>query len=383
MQNISQNEFNQIAEILGLSRDEFEQIAKIRRIKNYEDMKKEDLIISLLKSKQSIAELFNNNLYDNEISDIRRILSRLRDILPKKYRKEIKDKLYEIEHQRNILEEEKEKNDEYLRKLVRILNDKEKHSPHDRDDLDYYGIRDIETLFDETNEEDYYKPIFVKSSHKGNYKYYESNGDKEKILSVKQSLNKITPYLYDLINDHRITRRNWKIQINMLVNFISSRDTGEKFIYYVWSDDVSIMQGKGTNAIIREIFRSFLHKYQQEFKMIKGSHFVFENVDLLDYKLHRMRLRRGGSYIKSPEWLLHKGATINPKNENDDECLRWSIISALIYSKLQKKTLKTYLKKLNMKIKIFHRIKETAKILNKIMNQSLLMSYFYHKIARK
>ena len=72
-------------------------------------MKKEDLIISLLKSKENIAELFNdnNNLYDNEISDIRRILSRLRDILPKKDWKEIKDKLYEIEHQRNISEEEK------------------------------------------------------------------------------------------------------------------------------------------------------------------------------------------------------------------------------------------------------------------------------------
>ena len=57
MQNLSQNEFDQIA----VMRDELGQIAKIRRIKNYEDMKKEDSIISLLKSKQSIAELFNNN----------------------------------------------------------------------------------------------------------------------------------------------------------------------------------------------------------------------------------------------------------------------------------------------------------------------------------
>ena len=40
-----------------LSRDELQQIAKIRRIKNYEDMKKEDLIISLFKSKESISEL--------------------------------------------------------------------------------------------------------------------------------------------------------------------------------------------------------------------------------------------------------------------------------------------------------------------------------------
>ena len=61
------------------SRDELERITKIRRIKNYEEMTKEELIIYLLKSKQSIAELFNNNLNDNKISDVRRILNRLRD----------------------------------------------------------------------------------------------------------------------------------------------------------------------------------------------------------------------------------------------------------------------------------------------------------------
>ena len=82
MQNLSQNEFNQIEKMRSLSRDELEQNTKIRRIKNYEDTKKEDLIISLLKSKESIAELFNDNRYDNEISDIRRILNRLRGILP-------------------------------------------------------------------------------------------------------------------------------------------------------------------------------------------------------------------------------------------------------------------------------------------------------------
>ena len=60
----------------------------------------------------------------------------------------------------------------------------------------------------------------------------------------------------------------------MHVNFISSRNTRETRIYYVWSDKVSIMQGKDTNAIIRETFRVFLHNYQLELKMIKGSDFV-------------------------------------------------------------------------------------------------------------
>ena len=82
MQNLLQNEFHQIAEMRGQSRDKLERIAKIRRIKNYEEMTKEEFIISLLKSKQSITELFNNNLYYSKISDIRIILNRLR-----KYRK--------------------------------------------------------------------------------------------------------------------------------------------------------------------------------------------------------------------------------------------------------------------------------------------------------
>ena len=96
----------------------------------------------------------------------------------------------------------------------------------------------------------------------------------------------------------------------MHVNFTSSRDTGETRIYYLWSDNISIMQDENTNVIIKEIFRSFLHNYQQELKMIKGNDFVFESVDLRDYKLHRVCLNRGGSYIKSPKWLENKKAVI-------------------------------------------------------------------------
>ena len=55
MQNLSRNEFNQIAEMRGQPRDELERIAKIRRIRNYEKVTNEELIISILKSKQSVA----------------------------------------------------------------------------------------------------------------------------------------------------------------------------------------------------------------------------------------------------------------------------------------------------------------------------------------
>ena len=90
------------------------QILSQNELKNYEKMTNEELIISILKSKQSVAKFFNNNnnnnnnndLYDNKISDIKRILNGLRDILSKNDRKEI-DKLYKIEHKRNLSEEGK------------------------------------------------------------------------------------------------------------------------------------------------------------------------------------------------------------------------------------------------------------------------------------
>ena len=150
----------------------------------------------------------------------------------------------------------------------------------------------------------------------------------------------------------------------------------EKLVLFFYEVITKTLFGVGIQTILLEKFLGLL-------KIIKGSDIVFERVELMDYKLHRVCLRRGGSYIKSPEWLLHKRATINPKNENDDECLRWSTISALNYNEIMKKSLKTYFKKLNMKIKILHHSKDTGKILNKTMSQPLLMSYFHHKIVRK
>ena len=140
-----------------------------------------------------------------------------------------------------------------------------------------------------------------------------------------------------MVNDHRIARRVWKIQISMRVNFISSKDTGETRTNYVWSNNTKIIWGSNTNNIIKELLESFLHNYQEELKIISGSKFIFESADLMDYKLYKVLLRRGGSYIKSPEWLFYKGATINPRNENDDEYLWWSTTSALNYNKITKK----------------------------------------------
>ena len=83
------------------------------------------------------------------------ILSRLGDIVTKNGREKTKKELHEIENKTNISDEEKEKNYNNLLELANKLNKKEKYRYHDRDDLDYHGIRDIENLFDVDNNENY------------------------------------------------------------------------------------------------------------------------------------------------------------------------------------------------------------------------------------
>ena len=46
----------------------------------------------------------------------------------------------------------------------------------------------------------------------------------------------------------------------------------------------------------------------------------------------------------SPDWIVNKKATINPKNERDNKCFQWSIISGLNYNKIKEKELKKLLK---------------------------------------
>ena len=66
---------------------------------------------------------------------------------------------------------------------------------------------------------------------------------------------------------------------------------------------------------------------------MEGSEYHFERVALLKYKLHKISLRRAGSYIDSPKWIKNKRATINPKNE-DNGCFAYAIIASLNYHKI-------------------------------------------------
>ena len=122
---------------------------------------------------------------------------------------------------------------------------------HD-DDFEFRGIRNTEDLFKSSIDEDYYKPTLVKSGYNSNYIQYESKGDK--ILTVKEYLSLIEPYLVDMITDYK-SKGEWKIQLTAEINFTSLKpDSDETRIMHTKSDSTEIMIGSYTNEVIKELF---------------------------------------------------------------------------------------------------------------------------------
>ena len=61
--------------------------------------------------------------------------------------------------------------------------------------------------------------------------------------------------------------------------------------------------------------------------------FLFDSVQLIYYKCHKVNFKSGGSYIDSPDQIKKKKATINPKNEGD-KCFQYAGTVAINYEKI-------------------------------------------------
>ena len=70
----------------------------------------------------------------------------------------------------------------------------------------------------------------------------------------------IKPYLIDVINDDK-TRREWKIQLTMKINFISSKDSEETRTMYTKSHNIEIMMRNETDKIIEKLHEFLLQNY--------------------------------------------------------------------------------------------------------------------------
>ena len=188
------------------SLSDLQKLAKLRRIKNSDNLSKEDLIYTLLRTKENLfensyAKYINNdtnNPIKAKINKIRITTAKLGHILTKEERNFIREKLYKLENKKRFTKSEKQKALAYLMELANTLDKKEKCQHSDHDDQDYFGIRDIENLFTTIDDIDYYKPILTRESFNGKCQYYELRGDRYKNLSLKQYISTITPEIAEI-----------------------------------------------------------------------------------------------------------------------------------------------------------------------------------------
>ena len=82
------------------------------------------------------------------------------------------------------------------------------------------------------------------------------------------------------------------MQLTIANNFIFSIDNDEE---HSKKDNIEIMINDEADEVIKELFDSLKNRYQNNLESMKGSEFVFDYVQLLYYKCHKINPNSGGS----------------------------------------------------------------------------------------
>ena len=109
--------------------------------------------------------------------------------------------LYEIENKINLSTQKIKEIEKHFLELEKNLSVLKKF--YDHDNIEYKGKRYVRNLLNLSIDEDYYKPIKSNDAFNSNYIEYESKGNKDKTLSIKEYLDMIRPYLGNMINNHK------------------------------------------------------------------------------------------------------------------------------------------------------------------------------------
>ena len=215
------------------------------------------------KIKKEIEKLFNKSIIvskndidkfeEQEMKKIRPMIKNCFDQLikqnvmgkkPKIIRDKLKDKIVKISEYFLILKKNTAKRRSKMKKII-------------KDNL----IGDMRILFEQEREEDYSGPKRVSNFWNNNYIKYESNGDKNRNLSLDVYLKKIESYLKNIIIDIR-NSDTWKIYLSIATNFISSKDTKEEGVMHSSSDNIKFTTNSDENDVIENLFNSLRSKYQ-------------------------------------------------------------------------------------------------------------------------
>ena len=89
------------------------------------------------------------------------------------------------------------------------------------------------------------------------------------------------PFLRDKVINHQNSDA-WKIQLEISINFIFSKDGEEERVMHSKSNNIEFMLYDNANEVVDELFKSLLSKYQNNLETsMKESDLVFDSVQPL------------------------------------------------------------------------------------------------------
>lgn len=111
------------------------------------------------------------------------------------------------------------------------------------------------------------------------------------------------PYLANLIEEKKLSTQNeQKVRLIIAVTFKHLTNLTKKITFYASSKNIEMRRGDNTEEILARLINSFLENYEIEENVLReSSNYSFECVDLTTIQIHSFVLRRGSSYIPSPE----------------------------------------------------------------------------------
>ena len=90
----------------------------------------------------------------------------------------------------------------------------------------------------------------------------------------------------------------WKIQLTININFISSKDIDEERVMHSKSSNIEFVSYYDASEVVNGFFQSLLSRYQIGFETsMRGSNFIFDSVQLLYYNYLKINFKRGVVYI--------------------------------------------------------------------------------------
>ena len=81
------------------------------------------------------------------------------------------------------------------------------------------------------------------------------------------------------------------------------------------SNNIEFIPYDNANEVVDGLFKSLFSRYQSSLETsTTGNYFIFDSVQLMYHKNHKINFKCGRSYIDSPDWIK---ANIDPKNVDE------------------------------------------------------------------